>query len=68
MESRGESRGVWVQLLKTVNGLADGTREWKNCVLAAARRPAKNTMASLVWPSTILLVEEMKSGNKQSPS
>ena len=23
----GESREVWVQLLKTVNGLADGTRE-----------------------------------------
>ena len=33
----GESRGVWVQLLKTVNGLADGTREWRNCFLAAAR-------------------------------
>ena len=26
----GESREVWVQLLKTVNGLADGTREWRN--------------------------------------
>ena len=33
----GKSRGVWVQLLKTVNGLADGTREWRNCFLAAAR-------------------------------
>ena len=33
----GEPRGVWVQLLKTVNGLADGTREWRNCFLAAAR-------------------------------
>ena len=33
----GESRGVWVQLLKTSNGLADGTREWRNCFLAAAR-------------------------------
>ena len=33
----GESRGVWVQLLKTVNGLAESTREWRNCVLAAAR-------------------------------
>ena len=32
-----ESRGVWVQLLKTVNGLADGTREWRNCFIAAAR-------------------------------
>ena len=31
----GESRDVWVQLLKTVNGLADGTREWRKepCVL-----------------------------------
>ena len=27
----------------------------------------KNTMASLGWPSTILLVEEMKSGSRQSP-
>ena len=27
----GESRDVWVQLLKAVNGLADGTREWRNC-------------------------------------
>ena len=32
----GEPRGVWVQLLETV-GLADGTREWRNCFLAAAR-------------------------------
>ena len=24
----GDSREIWVQLLKTVNGLADGTREW----------------------------------------
>ena len=32
-----ESRGFWVQLLKTGNGLADGTREWRNCFLAAAR-------------------------------
>ena len=32
-----ESREVWVQLLKTVNGLADGTREWRNCFLATAR-------------------------------
>ena len=33
----GESRGVWVQLLKTFNGLADGTREWRNCFLATSR-------------------------------
>ena len=29
-----EPRDVWVQLLKTGNGLADGTREWRNCFLA----------------------------------
>ena len=81
-----EPRGVWVQLLKTINGLADGRREWKNCFLAAARGLGvrdirlgtvcfglegthnKNTMASLGWPSTILLVKEMKSGSKQSSS
>ena len=33
----GESRDVWRQLLKTVNGLADATREWRNCFLAAPR-------------------------------
>ena len=33
----GESREVWVQLLKTFNGLADGTREWRNGFLATAR-------------------------------
>ena len=33
----GEPRGAWVQLPKTVNRLADGTREWRNCFLAAAR-------------------------------
>ena len=26
-----------MKLLKTVNGLADGTREWRNCFLATAR-------------------------------
>ena len=34
----GESNEVWVQVLKTVNGLADGTREWRNCFLATASR------------------------------
>ena len=29
-------RGVGVQLSKTVNGLGDGTREWRNCFRAAA--------------------------------
>ena len=42
----GESREVWVQLLKTVNGLADGMKEWRNCFLASARsvlrRPSWN--------------------------
>ena len=33
----GEPRDFWVQLLKTVNGLADGTKEWRNCFLATAR-------------------------------
>ena len=33
----GESREVWVQLLKKVNGLADATREWRNCSIARAR-------------------------------
>ena len=33
----GESREVWVQLLKTTNGLADGTREWRSCFHATAR-------------------------------
>ena len=35
----GESRDVfWVQLLQTAKGLADGTREWRNCFLATAIR------------------------------
>ena len=33
----GESLDVWVQLFKTGNGLADDTREWRNCFLATAR-------------------------------
>ena len=33
----GDSNEVWVQVLKTVNGLANGTREWRNCFLATAR-------------------------------
>ena len=32
-----EPRDVWVQLLKTVDGLADGAREWRNCFLATAK-------------------------------
>ena len=34
---QGESREVWVQLLKIVNGPADGPREWRNCFLATER-------------------------------
>ena len=49
----GESRGVWVQLLKTVNGLADGTREWRNCFLAAARGLGFET--SVLEPCVFLL-------------
>ena len=29
----GESREVWVQLLKTVNGLVDDAREWRNAIV-----------------------------------
>ena len=36
-EVLGESRGVWVQLLKTAHGLAGGTREWRSCFLATPR-------------------------------
>ena len=39
---QGESRDVWVQF-KTVKGLADGTREWRNCFLATARGPGFET-------------------------
>ena len=37
MPPDGESRDVWVQLRKTVYGLADRTRARRNCFLAAAR-------------------------------
>ena len=49
----GEPRGVWVQLLKTVNGLADGTREWRNCFLAAAR--GLGLEASVLEPCVLVL-------------
>ena len=32
-----ESQMFGVHLIKTVSGLADGTREWRNCFLATAR-------------------------------
>ena len=49
----GEPRGVWVQLLKTVKGLADGTREWRNCFLAAARGLGFET--SVLEPCVLVL-------------
>ena len=49
----GESREVWVQLLKTVNGLADGTREWRNCFLATARGLVFET--SVLEPCVLVL-------------
>ena len=33
----GEPRDVRILLFKTVNGLADGTREWRICFLTTAR-------------------------------
>ena len=49
----GESREVWVQLLKTGNGLADGTREWRNCFLATARGLGFET--SVLEPCVLVL-------------
>ena len=48
-----ESREVWVQLLKTVNGLADGTRERRNCFLATARGVGFET--SVLEPGVLVL-------------
>ena len=53
MESQGESREVWVQLLKKVNGLADGTREWRNGFLATARGVGFET--SVLEPCVLVL-------------
>ena len=49
----GESREVWVQLLKKVNGLADGTREWRNGFLATARGIGFET--SVLEPCVLVL-------------
>ena len=49
----GESREFWVQLLKTVDGLADGTKEWRNCFLATAR--CFGFMASVLEPCVLVL-------------
>ena len=48
-----ESREVSVQLLKTVNGLADGTREWRNGFLATAR--GIGFEASVLEPCVLVL-------------
>ena len=40
-------------MLKTVNGLADGTREWRNCFLAAARGLGFET--SVLEPCVLVL-------------
>ena len=42
-----------MQLLKTVNGLADGTREWRNCFLATARGLGFET--SVLEPCVLVL-------------
>ena len=49
----GESRDVWVQLLETVIGLADGTGEWRNCFLATARGLGFET--SVLEPCVLVL-------------
>ena len=49
----GEPREVWVQLLKTVNGLADSTREWRNCFHATARGLGFET--SVLEPCVLVL-------------
>ena len=53
MESQVNRVEVWVQLLKTVNGLADGTREWRNCFLATARGIGFET--SVLEPCVLVL-------------
>ena len=42
-----------MQLLKKVNGLADGTREWRNCFLATARGIGFET--SVLEPCVLVL-------------
>ena len=43
----------WIQSLKTLNGLADGTREWRNCFLAAATHVGFET--SVLEPCVLVL-------------
>ena len=49
----GGSREVWVQLLKTVDGLANGTRKWRNGFLATARGLGFET--SVLEPCVLVL-------------
>ena len=49
----GELGEAWVQLLKTGNGLADGTSEWRNCFLATARGIGSET--SVLEPLVLVL-------------
>ena len=49
----GEPRDVWVKLLKTVDGLVDGTREWRNCFLATSRGLGFET--SVLEPCVLVL-------------
>ena len=53
MESQVNRVKFWVQLLKTVNGLADGTREWRNCFIATARGLGFET--SVLEPCVLVL-------------
>ena len=50
---QGEYRQILVLLPETVNGLADGTREWRNCFLAAARGMGFET--SVLEPGVLIL-------------
>ena len=49
----GEPPDVWVKLLKTYNGLSNGTREWRNCFFATARGLGFET--SVLKPCVLVL-------------
>ena len=57
-EVPGESHEDEVQLLKTVNGLADGTRDWRNCFLATARGLGFET--SVLEPCVLVLSSQQR--------
>ena len=54
----GESREVWAQLLKKVDGLADGTREWRNGFFATARGIGFET--SVLEPCVLVLIDSQQ--------